>query len=158
MLRQAVEKWIHKYNNESTDKLTKAILKTVIYVANQFLVEKAVLLPWACQVFLQSYEIQHTGSIKSARVTLETGEGSVTFSSRWLLHQLIIYLNSYMLYKCVHMKFGTIPYRKGVDILVSLSWALSAIPFSEGETYAPTTKQPLEKRVCFMKLGTSSMI
>ena len=130
MLRQAVEEWIHKYNNVSTDKLTKAVLKTVIYVANQFLLGKAVLLPWACQVFLQAYEIQHIGSIKSARVILETGESSVIFSSRWLLHQLITYLNSYMLYKCVHMKFGTILYHKGADILVSLSWALGAIPFS----------------------------
>ena len=33
-----------------------------------------------------------------------------------------------MLYKnlkCVHMKFGTIFYRKGGDLLVSLLWALS---------------------------------
>jgi len=49
----------------------------------------------------------------------------VTFSGRWLLHQLIGYLDSYMLCKCVRMKFGTILYRKGVDVLVSLSWALS---------------------------------
>jgi len=29
------------------------------------------------------------------------------------------------------MKFGTILYRKGVDILISLSWALSGIPSVE---------------------------
>ena len=29
-----------------------------------------------------------------------------------------------MSYKCVHMKFGTILYPKGVDLLTSLSWAL----------------------------------
>ena len=48
------------------------------------------------------------------------------FTSKWLLYQLIKYLNSYMLYKCVHKKFGTILYHKGIDVLVSLSWALSS--------------------------------
>lgn len=52
------------------------------------------------------------------------GEGTVKFSSRWLLNQLFVYLSPYMSYKCVHMKFGTILYRKGVDLLTSLSWAL----------------------------------
>ena len=71
-LQQAVEIWVNKHNDNSTDKLTtKAILKTVIYFANQLLVGKAVL---ACQVFLEAYDIQHTGSIKSAKVTIETGE------------------------------------------------------------------------------------
>ena len=37
-----------------------------------------------------------------------------------------------MLYKCVQMKFGTILYRKGGDLLVSLSWALSTnSPFED---------------------------
>ena len=146
-LEQAVEMWVNKHNDNSTDKLTKAILKTVIYVANQLLVGKAVLLPWACQVFLDAYDIQHTGSIKSAKVTIETGESTVIFTSRWLLHQLIIYLNSYMSYKCVHMKFGTILYSTGIDILVSLSWALSAVPFSSYtcETYTPTIKHYSDK-------------
>ena len=146
-LQQAVEKWVSNHNDDCTDKLTKAIHKAVIYVANQLLVEKAVLLPWACQVFLEAYDIQHTGSIKSAKITIETGESTVMFTSRWLLHQLIIYLNSYMSYKCVHMKFGTVLYRTGIDIMVSLSWALSAIPFSNQtyEAYTPTIKHFSEK-------------
>ena len=148
MLQQSIEKWVNKHkHNESTDKLTKAVLKTVIYVANQLLVEKAVLLPWACQVFLDAYDIQHTGSIKSAKVTIETGDSSIMFKSEWLLHQLITYLNCYMSYKCVHMRFGTILYRKGIDIMVSLSWALSAIPFPNHtcEPYTTTTKQTSNK-------------
>ena len=39
-----------------------------------------------------------------------------------------------MLYKCVHMRFGTILYRKGADILVSLSWALSDQSSSQDST------------------------
>ena len=65
------------------------------------------------------------------------------FSGKWLLHQLIEYLNSYMLYKCVHMKFGTILYRKGADVLVSLSWvfqSLSQDSTGEEQTYAHATQ------------------
>ena len=124
-LKQATDQWVDQYNDGNTDKLTKATLQTVIYVANHLLQEKAVLLPWACKVFLKSYESEYAGSVTSAKVTVETGDGTVIFSARWLLHKLIEYLNCYMLYKCVHMKFGTILYRKGVDVLVSLSWALS---------------------------------
>jgi len=47
------------------------------------------------------------------------------YSSRWLLNQLILYLNQHMHYKCMHKKFGTILYRKGGDILTSLSLALA---------------------------------
>lgn len=36
-----------------------------------------------------------------------------------------------MLYKCVHVKFGTVLYRKGIDTSVSLSRALNVIPLSE---------------------------
>ena len=90
-------------------------------MAKQLLLEKAVLLPWACKVFLQSHD---PSTLKSTRVTIETGESKLLFSGKWLLHQLISYLNSYMLYKCVHKKFGTVLYRKGGDILASLSWAL----------------------------------
>ena len=53
-------------------------------------------------------------------------------------------LNSYMSYKCVH-----ILYRTGIDILVSLSWALSAIPFSSNtcESHTPAAiKHSSEKR------------
>ena len=83
------------------------------------------MLPWVCTVFLQAYGTSHSGDINLAEVVLEVGDSSVHFSSRWLLHQLIIYLDVYMIHKCMHMKFGNILYRKGADILATLSWALS---------------------------------
>ena len=45
------------------------------------------------------------------------------------------------------MKFGIILYSTGIDILVSLSWALSAVPFSSYtcETYTPTIKHYSDK-------------
>ena len=53
-LQQAVEISVNKHNDDSTDTLTN---KTVIYVANKSFVGKAVLFPWACQVFLEAYDI-----------------------------------------------------------------------------------------------------
>ena len=123
MLAKAIEVWEATTNAHNTDKLTKAILSSVIFVAKHLLPQKAVLLPWACHVFLRAYGIDCTTDIKSVRV--EMRECSVQFSSRWLLHQLIVYLDVYMMHKCVHMKYGTVLYRKGADILETLSWALS---------------------------------
>ena len=62
-LQQSIEEWSDEYNDDNTDKLTKAILEVVIYIARNLLMEKAVLLPWACKVFLQASEL--IGSIKS---------------------------------------------------------------------------------------------
>ena len=123
MLAKAIEEWetTTAYN---IDKLTKAILSSVVFVAKYLLAQKAVLLPWACHVFLQVYNVQYT-DIKSVQVSLELKDSSVQFSSRWLLHQLIVHLDAYMTHKCVHMKYGTVLYRKGADILATLSWALS---------------------------------
>ena len=123
MLAKAIEEWetTTAYN---IDKLTKAILSSVVFVAKYLLAQKALLLPWACHVFLQVYNVQYT-DIKSVQVSLELKDSSVQFSSRWLLHQLIVHLDAYMMHKCVHMKYGTVLYRKGADILATLSWALS---------------------------------
>ena len=59
-------------------------------------------------------------------INLQVGDGSVQFSPRWLLYQLIAHLDSYMMHKCAHNKFGTVLYRKEGNVLVALSWALSA--------------------------------
>ena len=117
MLKEVIGQWITKYNSENTDKLIKAILAMVIYVTNHLLLQKDVLLPWACNVFLQLYEQSAISCTTSTKVTIETGDSSVMFTSIWLLHQLIKYLNSYMLYKCVHKKFSIILYHKSIEVL-----------------------------------------
>ena len=113
-----------KYKDYSTDLLTKAVLKAVLHVSEHLLHQKAVLLPDVCHDFLEAFGITHYGGIASVDLRLEMGDSTVQFSSRWLLHQLIIYLHPYLQYKCIHMKFGTVLFRKGGDLLVSLSWAL----------------------------------
>ena len=151
MLKHDIEKWVNKYNEPNTNNVTTAILAAVIYVANELLVQKAVSLPWACHVFWESYNDHHAyiDSIKSVKLILEFDESVVTFSSRWLLDQLIVYLNCYMLYKRVHMKFGIMLYRKGIDPLVSLSWALSAITYPKANNHdtKAATNTPEDKIV-----------
>jgi len=108
MLAKAIEVWEVIANTHNTDKLTKATFLSVIFVAKHLLPQKAVLLPWACHIFLQAYGMQYTGDVKSVQVNLEMRKYSVQFSSRWLLHQLIVYLDAYMMHTYVHMKYGTV--------------------------------------------------
>ena len=74
---------------------------------------------------LQAYGVHNCGDTKSAQVIIDVEDGRVHFSSCWLLHQFILYLEGFMMHKCIHRKYGTILYRKGADILATLSWALS---------------------------------
>ena len=101
-----MQTWLAKVDNNSPDKLTKSVLKTVLHVAEHLLLDKALLLPQVCHVFLHEHGFDHSGSIKSLGLPLEVGEEIVRFSSRWLLNNLIIHLSPYMLCKCAHMKFG----------------------------------------------------
>ena len=73
------------------------------------------------QVFLEAYQTSQS----SDQVCLEVGGGgTIIFSSKWLLNKLIIYLQEHMSYKCILHRFGTVLFRKGGDLLTSLSWAL----------------------------------
>ena len=118
--------WKHTCEN-TADTVTKPTVAAVLYVAKHLLVGKA---PWVCRIFLESYGLTDSGNVNSLVLSLELGETSVQFSSRWLLHQLIVYLESYLLYKCVHKKIGTVLYHSGVDPIISLSWALSTLQAS----------------------------
>jgi hypothetical protein len=106
------------------DSLSAAVLRAVLHVADQLLQDRALLLPTVCHTFLNTYGVHHSGTIKSLSLSIDVGESTVQFSSRWLLNQLLFHLHPFMSHKCVHMRIGTI-YRKGGNILASLSLALS---------------------------------
>ena len=103
--------------DSATDKLTRSVLHTASYVARELLNQRAVLLPHVSRVFLCAYD--HCG-LDSDEQILEGRENTIKFSSRWLLKQLIMHLCKHMEHKCVHKRFGTVLYRKGGDMLVSL--------------------------------------
>ena len=71
------------------------------------------------QVFLKAY--QPSSDSESNDIYIDIGEGTIKFTSNWLLNHLVIHLHQHMSYKCIHKKFGL--YRKGGDPLISLSWA-----------------------------------
>ena len=96
----------------------------MLFIADSLLSQKVVLLPWVCQMFLEAYGVQQGEDVRS--VYIEERERKIKFSSWWLLDHLIVHLHPHMMHKCVHMRFGTVLYRRGVDLLVALSWALSS--------------------------------
>ena len=102
-LENDTETWEVTIRRHNDDELTNAILTSVIFVAQSLLSQKAVLLPWVCQVFLEACGVQCSEEVKS--VYLEEGDRKIQFSSRWLLDHLIV-----MMHKCVHMRFGTVLY------------------------------------------------
>ena len=46
-----------------------------------------------------------------------------------------------MMHKCVHMKYGTVLYRKGADMLTTLSWALSTSHLADQWSWSEPEKQ-----------------
>ena len=114
-----IDKWNDDINTKKDNHLYVCIMKTVIYVAERLLAQKAMLLPDICSVFLEYYSNENHSS-----ESIETDECMTKFSARWLLNQLIYYLKHHLCHKCVHRKFGTVVYRTGGDIIGALSWAL----------------------------------
>ena len=76
--------------------------------------------PTTVTVFLDHY----CQARDNEELYLELGDGSIKFSARWLMHQLIMYLQPYMSYKCVVNRLGTLLYPRNGDMLKSLSLAL----------------------------------
>ena len=81
------------------------------FVAEHLTHQKAVLLPWVCKVFLDTHSQTQAGGEVLPSPTLEVEESTDKFTSRWLLNQLIVYLNQHMSYKCIHKRFGTMQRR-----------------------------------------------
>ncbi len=126
VLQNRIDIWEYKLSQDNTDELTQAVLQAVLFVAKELASQRAVLLPVVSQVFLNAYKPSDTDQTAD-EVYLDVGEGTIKYSSRWLLNQLIVYLQDLMSYKCVHKRFGTILFRKGGDLLTSLSWALGRV-------------------------------
>ena len=130
------------------DKVTNSILESVLFVAKHLLEDKALLLTTVASVFIESYTGEKVNNMLES-IEIEMGNSTIKFSNRWLLNQLICYLNKYMLCRCVHRKYGTILYKRDGDILVSLSWALGAAKQHSGVTtnYSPSGHTDLSSAV-----------
>lgn len=149
-LMQLVESWKVTLADEVTDVVTRATLHTVLYVADEIMHERAVLLPRASQVFIAVYTENSEQS--QTEYVLEIGEGTVNYTTRWLLNQIILHLEPFITYKCVHKKFGTLIFRKDGDILTSLSWALGR-PQSETDSMYTAVGNPQSKANILREAG-----
>ena len=112
-LQSDISLWKMKLHEESTDKLTRAVLAIVIFVAQKLQQERALLFPHVVSVFLENCP----QAKDNEELYLELGDGTVKFSARWLMNQLITYLQPYMSYKCVVNKLGTLLYPRDGDLL-----------------------------------------
>ena len=61
-----IEVWEYKLSQGDTDKLTKAVLQAVLYVAKELACQQAVFLPVVSQVFLHAYKPTHTNESSNA--------------------------------------------------------------------------------------------
>ena len=136
-LADLIQIWEITLSNETSEH-TAAVLHSVLFVANLFLNNRAVLLPQVCRVFLQKY-FTSDDTLENTEHISENNEGTIKFTSRWMLNQLKLHFNSHMEHKCIHKKFGTILYKKGGDLLTSLSWALGAGTPTKDPEYITTT-------------------
>lgn len=93
--------WKTTIDSTDTGLLTNAILSAVLFVAENLIQQKAVIFPWACQVFLHIYCNDQPCSMP-IQLTLEVGENNVRFTSQWLLNQLILYLNQLVYFIQMH--------------------------------------------------------
>lgn len=115
-LKSDIALWKYKMTDENTDELTRAILATVIFVAEKLQQERALLLPQAVTVFLGNYPSPEQD------LELELEYGKVHFSPRWLL---ITYLQPFMNFKCIIRRIGTLLYPQNSDPLKCLTLCLN---------------------------------
>jgi len=114
MCHDNIEVWEYTLSQGDTDKLTKAVLQAVLYVAKELACQGAVLLPVVSQVSLRAYEPTHSDE-SSSTVYLNVAKGTIKYSSQWLLNQLTVHLQQHMSYKCIHKRFGTVLFHTGGD-------------------------------------------
>ena len=133
-LKDHIAIWEYKLSDKNTDKLTMAILQSVLFVASEILHSRAVLFPHVASVFVEAYG-STSAVISQQPVHLEVGEGINDFSMRWLLNQLIVYLQQHMSYKCVHRKFGTILFCKGGDLVSTQHYDIKSYIFMQDLGY-----------------------
>ena len=95
----------------SSSQLLRSILEAAIFVGSNLIKNKAVLLSTVSTIFAEAYTgCKVTTNASEIALHIETEDCITKFNSRWLLNYLIIYLNDYLQFKCVHKRFGNMLY------------------------------------------------
>ena len=119
-LQSCITLWSMTLEDESTSVVNQAVLKTVIHIAKLLQQDKAILLPQAATLFRMKYPVGEENSC----LNLDVGDGTITFTNKWLLNQLILHLEPHMSYRCVAPRLGTVLYPSNGDLLKCLTHAL----------------------------------
>ena len=114
-LESDIKLWSMTIRDDSITEVTRAVLVTVLYTAKLLLETKALLLPQAAIVFRQNYSIPE----EDGDLNLEVRDGTIKFTGKWLMSQLIIHLQPYMDYKCIVPRLGTLLYPRNGDLMKS---------------------------------------
>ena len=114
-LESDIKLWSMTIRDDSITEVTRAVLVTVLYTAKLLLETKALLLPQAAIVFRQNYSIPE----EDGDLNLEVRDGTIKFTGKWLMSQLIIHLQPYMGYKCIVPRLGTLLYPRNGDLMKS---------------------------------------
>ena len=88
------------------DKLSSALNKVAIYIANRLFHQRALLLSQVTRYFLQVYGADPLASMYELEI--DTGESIIQYSSHWLLGHLMVNIGIHMKYKCVHNRIGIV--------------------------------------------------
>lgn len=113
-----IEQW--KKSITSDSKLLKAEIATVLYVAKNIQLGKAVLLPDVAAYFLDNYCGIGEWSTEEL-ILIEMEDSEVEFTNK---KHLLIHMQPYVEHKCAVRKIGTVIYPRNADLLTCLSWAL----------------------------------
>ena len=120
------------------------MLQSVLYVAHELENERAVLLPDVSKIFLNHYLAANNDS--SEHTTIESSEGTIKFSYERLLRQLTVHLYPHIASKCVHKKFGILIYKRGGDLLTSLSWTKKVISMNKMKMLSDYTSNGMSNK------------
>ena len=74
--------WETIISDSCTDTLTKAILRSVLYVAHELENERAVLHPEVSKIFLNHYLAADNDSSEHTTIESSEGTGTIMFSSK----------------------------------------------------------------------------
>ena len=104
-----------KMYDKTTDKLTTAILATVIFAAKKLLQNRASLFPHNVATFLDNYSQGRKD--EKLQTCMGLGAGTVQFSAQWLINQLTTHLQPYTSYMSVVNKLGKLLYPTMVHVI-----------------------------------------
>lgn len=132
-LHSCLIQWSMTLSDDSNSLVYQAVLATVIHIAKLLLQDKAILLPQAATFFHMNYPVEEENSC----LCLDVGDGTITFTNKWLLNQLILHLEPHMSYRCAAPRLGTVLYPRNGDLLKCLTHALYQCTPQEQEPERP---------------------